>query len=231
MTQRVRRPETLLATVRRLLALIAVLALSASSLPGGEPGGRAACSERVLADWFDNGRIDRVYALQCYEEAIDALPTDIRDYTDAEDVDRPRADERGPAASPAPPAAAGACRALAAAAPDTCGSPRRCRCRSSCSPALGARARSAAGALSSLARRGRAAARRRAAVEFTGRGALFFRNLQEISRAIRTVRLASYSPRSARMTLVADSGRGDADVQDRPGRKRWQRRSRQQAPR
>ena len=26
------------------------------------------------------------YALPCYEEAIDALPTDIRDYTNAEDV-------------------------------------------------------------------------------------------------------------------------------------------------
>ena len=28
----------------------------------------------------------KTYALPCYEEAIDALPTDIRDYTNAEDV-------------------------------------------------------------------------------------------------------------------------------------------------
>jgi hypothetical protein len=40
----------------------------------------------VLADWFDNGRIDRLYPLNCYEEAIDAIPDDLRDYADAEEV-------------------------------------------------------------------------------------------------------------------------------------------------
>jgi hypothetical protein len=40
----------------------------------------------LLTDWSDNGRIDRVYALRCYEEAIATLPTDIRDYTNAQDV-------------------------------------------------------------------------------------------------------------------------------------------------
>jgi hypothetical protein len=40
----------------------------------------------VLADWFDNGRIDRLYPLHCYEDAIDAIPADLRDYADAEDV-------------------------------------------------------------------------------------------------------------------------------------------------
>ena len=40
----------------------------------------------MLRDWSDNGRIDRVHPLPCYEEAIDGLPTDLRDYTDAEDV-------------------------------------------------------------------------------------------------------------------------------------------------
>ena len=44
------------------------------------------CGEKVLADWFDNGRIDRLYPLHCYEEAIDAIPSDIRDYADAEEV-------------------------------------------------------------------------------------------------------------------------------------------------
>jgi hypothetical protein len=40
----------------------------------------------VLADWFDNGRIDRLYPLHCYEDAIDAIPDDLRDYADAEEV-------------------------------------------------------------------------------------------------------------------------------------------------
>ncbi len=40
----------------------------------------------MLADWFDNGRIDRLYPLNCYEEAIDAIPADLRDYADAEEI-------------------------------------------------------------------------------------------------------------------------------------------------
>lgn len=40
----------------------------------------------MLRDWSDNGRVDRLHPLPCYEEAIDGLPTDLRDYTDAEDV-------------------------------------------------------------------------------------------------------------------------------------------------
>jgi len=71
--------------VRRWLTLIAVLAFSGILAPGGS---RAAeqCSDTVLADWFDDGRIDRVYALPCYGDAIAALPADLRDYTDASDV-------------------------------------------------------------------------------------------------------------------------------------------------
>ena len=44
------------------------------------------CSDRVIADWSDNGRIDGVYALDCYQAAIDAIPVDLRDYTNAADV-------------------------------------------------------------------------------------------------------------------------------------------------
>jgi hypothetical protein len=44
------------------------------------------CADAVLADWLDNSRIDRLYDLPCYEAAIDAIPTDLRDYTDAEEV-------------------------------------------------------------------------------------------------------------------------------------------------
>ena len=64
------------------LALSAVAALSTAS-----PASAATeCGKKVLADWFDNGRIDRFYPLNCYEEAIDAIPDDLRDYADAEDV-------------------------------------------------------------------------------------------------------------------------------------------------
>jgi hypothetical protein len=69
----------------RLLIVIAVLGLGI--IPSSPShAAEVACSQRVLIDWSDNGRIDRAYALPCYEEAIAALPTDIRDYTNAQDV-------------------------------------------------------------------------------------------------------------------------------------------------
>jgi hypothetical protein len=65
-----------------------VLALSIGVVLGSaSPAGAATpCGKKVLGDWFDNGRIDRLYPLNCYEEAIDAIPPDIRDYADAQDV-------------------------------------------------------------------------------------------------------------------------------------------------
>jgi hypothetical protein len=46
------------------------------------------CENAVLSDWSDNGRIDRFYPLRCYRSALDAMPTDLRDYTNAGDVIR-----------------------------------------------------------------------------------------------------------------------------------------------
>jgi hypothetical protein len=65
-----------------LFALGAVGALSSA----GPAGAATKCGEKVLADWYDNGRIDRLYPLNCYEEAIDAIPDDIGPYVDAEEV-------------------------------------------------------------------------------------------------------------------------------------------------
>ena len=77
-------------TPRILRTFVAVLALAVSgfaALSTASPAGAATeCGKKVLADWFDNGRIDRLYPLNCYEEAIDAIPDDLRDYADAEDV-------------------------------------------------------------------------------------------------------------------------------------------------
>lgn len=72
--------------MRRLLTLIAVLAFSGIFSPAGSQAAEPTCSESVLADWFDDGRIDRVYPLTCYEDAIAGLSPDLRDYTDASDV-------------------------------------------------------------------------------------------------------------------------------------------------
>ena len=69
------------------LAAAALAALLTTALVAAS-GARAAtpCAQAVLADWQDNSRIDRVYDLPCYGDAIDAIPDDLRDYTDAADV-------------------------------------------------------------------------------------------------------------------------------------------------
>lgn len=74
-------------SLRALIALLTLLTwvLVALSL-AGPAAGATPCGAKVLGDWFDNGRIDRLYQPHCYEEAIDAIPADIRDYADAEEV-------------------------------------------------------------------------------------------------------------------------------------------------
>ncbi len=72
--------------VHELSALLALVAatFAALTLPGTAMA--TACGDKVLADWFDNGRIDRLYQAHCYEEAIDAIPEDLEQYTDAQEV-------------------------------------------------------------------------------------------------------------------------------------------------
>ncbi len=45
---------------------------------------RSACADAVLADWT-KGTIRSTFPLDCYDEAIDALPEDLRAYTTAAD--------------------------------------------------------------------------------------------------------------------------------------------------
>jgi hypothetical protein len=77
-------PDT--SDVRRLLTFIAVLGISGILVPSVTKAAETPCSERVLTDWLDNGNIEGVYPLPCYDEAIAAMPTDIRDYTNAQGV-------------------------------------------------------------------------------------------------------------------------------------------------
>lgn len=74
-------------TLSALIALAALLATAIAAFSAPDTASAAtACGKKVLGDWFDNGRIDRIYPLHCYEEAIDAIPADIADYADAEEV-------------------------------------------------------------------------------------------------------------------------------------------------
>jgi len=74
-------------SARAFAALVALLAGGLVALTlAGTSAAATPCGKKVLADWFDNGRIDRLYPLHCYEEAIDAIPDELRDYADAEEV-------------------------------------------------------------------------------------------------------------------------------------------------
>ena len=89
---------------RRLLYALVALAALASMLIATAPAGAAqSCGRQVIDDWYDDGRVDGTYKLHCYDDAIEILPRDVRDYSSAkEDIQRAlQAKLRG---EPAPPA-------------------------------------------------------------------------------------------------------------------------------
>ena len=68
-------------------AALALIVLVAASLAFGASAGAASqCRQQVLEDWSDNGRVDRLYRLDCYEQAMRTLPPELRDYTDAQEI-------------------------------------------------------------------------------------------------------------------------------------------------
>jgi hypothetical protein len=71
---------------RALGALVVVAATVLVALAVPRTAMASVCGDKVLADWFDNGRIDRLYQAHCYEEAIDSIPADLRDYANAEEI-------------------------------------------------------------------------------------------------------------------------------------------------
>ena len=65
-------------------ALTAVaLALVLAPAPA-DAGSLDTCAERVLRDWYTGGRIDKVYPLACYRAALGAMPTDVLQYSTAD---------------------------------------------------------------------------------------------------------------------------------------------------
>jgi len=63
-----------------------VLAAFVTMLIATAPASAAAsCGRQVIDDWYDDGRIDGTYELHCYDDAIEILPRDVRDYSSAKD--------------------------------------------------------------------------------------------------------------------------------------------------
>ncbi len=43
------------------------------------------CAKQVIADWYDDGRVGKIYPLECYRQAISSLPPDVLDYSNAKE--------------------------------------------------------------------------------------------------------------------------------------------------
>ena len=39
----------------------------------------------MIADWYDDGRVGKIYPLACYRKAIAKLPPDVLDYSNAKE--------------------------------------------------------------------------------------------------------------------------------------------------
>ncbi len=69
-----------------LLGLVALSVLAAAAVVS--PAAMAKqrpCYQQVIDDWFDDGRVNKIYPLKCYPEAIKNLPPDVLIYGNAED--------------------------------------------------------------------------------------------------------------------------------------------------
>jgi hypothetical protein len=83
-----------------VLALAAVTALA--SAPAADAKAKT-CAEQIVADWYGDGRVDKIFPLHCYQEAIRSLPVDVLDYSNAkEDILRALAYARKDKPDPGP---------------------------------------------------------------------------------------------------------------------------------
>jgi hypothetical protein len=78
-------PKLRAVAVTVAVGLLALLAAAGPAAAAKKP----SCAEQVVADWYDNGRVDYLYPLHCYREAIKSLPPDVKDYSSAkEEIER-----------------------------------------------------------------------------------------------------------------------------------------------
>jgi uncharacterized membrane protein YgcG len=65
-----------------ILALVLGMLVLAAPAAAKE---KQACGRAVINDWFGDWRVDQIYALHCYRDAIKSLPVDVRDYSSAKE--------------------------------------------------------------------------------------------------------------------------------------------------
>jgi hypothetical protein len=101
---------------RRIFIALLTASLAATLVLAAQPAAAASksCADDVVADWYGDGRVDKIFPLHCYQEAIRSLPIDVLDYSNAkEDIlralqfARQNRDDPGPTGSEDPTATTG----------------------------------------------------------------------------------------------------------------------------
>ena len=74
-------------TSRRILIslLAAIVGLTLLIAPSPASAAAKPCARAVVDDWYGDGRIDKIFPLHCYQEAIRSLPVDVLDYSNAKE--------------------------------------------------------------------------------------------------------------------------------------------------
>jgi hypothetical protein len=80
----VHRSPTIPRALRLGFALVAV-AMLAASMSATALAKQKSCAEQIVGDWFDDGRVGKIYPLKCYTLAIASLPPDVLDYSNAKE--------------------------------------------------------------------------------------------------------------------------------------------------
>jgi hypothetical protein len=70
--------------VHRAVAAAAVVVAFFATASSVSAGSLDTCAQRIIRDWYGGGRVDGVYPLPCYRAAINALPADVLQYSDAD---------------------------------------------------------------------------------------------------------------------------------------------------
>jgi hypothetical protein len=104
-------PDVLSRRILLSAALVALVALTSLAVAPGASAKAKTCGEKVVDDWYGDGRVDEIFPTHCYLDAIRSLPVDVKDYSNAEDdirralaYARQHKPDPGPAGGPAPTA-------------------------------------------------------------------------------------------------------------------------------
>jgi cobalamin biosynthesis Mg chelatase CobN len=69
----------------RFGVVVVTLVVLSAVVSGGALAKTKSCADKVIADWYDDGRIKTIYPLECYRKAIASLPPDVVDYSNAKE--------------------------------------------------------------------------------------------------------------------------------------------------